>query len=183
MERLTDKHFNKSLGYYMKCSGCCERSIACNECEEFEALVDRIGAIEEILGDDYDLDYLRNLANQRMTMREDVAERMKLVGGIPIERLRELVEADRDGRCVVLPCKVGDPVFMGTGRSKITGYEEDICDGFYIGRNGVLQVKVQNYKGNHGTYGVIGQTAELTSEAAEAAMKGEQEGEKDGNMV
>ena len=38
MERLTDKHFNKTLGYYMKCSGCCERSIACNECEEFEAL-------------------------------------------------------------------------------------------------------------------------------------------------
>ena len=58
VERLTDKHFNKSLGYYMKCSGCCERSIACNECEEFEALVDRLGAIEEILGDDYDLDEL-----------------------------------------------------------------------------------------------------------------------------
>ena len=74
MERFTDKHFNKSLGYYMKCSGCCERSIACNECEEFEALVDRLGAIEEILGNDYDLD-----------------------------RLREMVEADRDGRCVVLP--------------------------------------------------------------------------------
>lgn len=37
-ELLTDKHFNKTLGYYMKCSGCCERSIACNECEEFEAL-------------------------------------------------------------------------------------------------------------------------------------------------
>lgn len=35
--------------------------------------------IWEYMGDDYDLD-----------------------------RLRELVEADRDGRCVVLPCKVGD---------------------------------------------------------------------------
>lgn len=91
-------------------------------------------------------------------------------------RLRDLVEADRDGRCVVLPCHIGDPVFMGTGRSKITGYEEDICDGFYIGRNGVLQVKVQNNKGNHGTYGVIGQTAELTHEAADAALKGEQDG-------
>lgn len=34
--------------------------------------------IEDILGDDYDLD-----------------------------RLRELVEADRDGRCVVLPCNAG----------------------------------------------------------------------------
>lgn len=104
----------------------------------------RTSTILDILGDDYDLD-----------------------------RLRELVEADREGRCVVLPCKVGDLIFMGIGRSKITGYEEDICDGFYIGRNGVLQVKVQNYKGNHGTYGVIGQTAELTREAADATLKGD----------
>lgn len=96
--------------------------------------------------------------------------------GISETRLRELAQADREGRCVVLPCHIGDPVFMGTGRSKITGYEEDICDGFYIGRNGVLQVKAQNHKGNHGTYGVIGQTAELTREAAEATLKGEQDG-------
>ena len=27
-------------------------------------------------------------------------------------RLRELVEADRDGRCVVLPCKAGDTVWV-----------------------------------------------------------------------
>ncbi len=37
-------------------------------------VIDRLAAIEDILGDDYDLD-----------------------------RLRELVEADREGRCVVLP--------------------------------------------------------------------------------
>lgn len=42
----------------------------------------RLSAIEDILGDDYDLD-----------------------------RLKELVEADRDSRCVVLPCKVGDTVY------------------------------------------------------------------------
>lgn len=41
---------------------------------EATALVERLAAIEDILGDEYDLD-----------------------------RLRELVEADRDGRCVVLP--------------------------------------------------------------------------------
>ena len=29
-----------------------------------------------------------------------------------LDRLRELVEADREGRCVVLPCKVGDTVFQ-----------------------------------------------------------------------
>lgn len=90
----------------------------------------------------------------------------------------ELAQAEKEGRLVVLPCSIGDPVFMGTGRYKITGYEEDVCDGFYIGRDGVLQVKAQNYNGNHGTYGVIGQTAELTREAAEAALK-EREAEHD----
>lgn len=148
MERLTVRP-SESDEAYLSCEKCGKAAI--NECWDqldcTQTAVDRLALIEDILGDDYDLD-----------------------------RLRELVEADRDGRCVVLPCHIGDPVFMGTGRSKITGYEEDICDGFYIGRNGVLQMKVQNNKGNHGTYGVIGQTAELTHEAADAALKGEQDG-------
>ena len=42
----------------------------------------RLATIEDILGDEYDLD-----------------------------RLRELAEADREGRCVVLPCKIGGPVW------------------------------------------------------------------------
>lgn len=48
--------------------------------------IDRLAAIEDILcdgTDEYDLD-----------------------------RLRELAEADREGRCVVLPCKVGSTVYM-----------------------------------------------------------------------
>lgn len=121
------------------------KRILMEEKPSVEKVYNRLKKIEDILGDEYDLD-----------------------------ELREMAQAKRDGRCVVLPCKVGDPVFMGTGRSKITGYEEDVCDGFYLGRNGVLQVKVQNHKGNHGTYGVIGQTAELTREAAERALKGDQ---------
>lgn len=32
--------------------------------------------------------------------------------GIPIDRLRELANAEQDGRCVVLPCKVGDTAFV-----------------------------------------------------------------------
>lgn len=104
--------------------------------------------------------------------------KIKEFEGVPVNRLRELAQAEKEGRLVVLPCSIGDPVFMGTGRYKITGYEEDVCDGFYIGRDGVLQVKAQNYNGNHGTYGVIGQTAELTREAAEAALE-EMEAEHD----
>lgn len=38
--------------------------------------------------------------------------------GIDINRLRELAEADRDGRLVVLPCKPGDTVWV-TGRDNV----------------------------------------------------------------
>lgn len=31
--------------------------------------------------------------------------------GLPIDRLRELAEADKEGRVVVLPCKVGDTAY------------------------------------------------------------------------
>ena len=135
--------------------------------------VDRLAAYEETRLEPEDM---------KKAFNEDAT--LKLAGqalGMSPDRLRELAQAEKEGRLVVLPCSIGDPVFMGTGRYKITGYEEDVCDGFYIGRDGVLQVKAQNYNGNHGTYGVIGQTAELTREAAEAALK-EKEAEHESNV-
>ena len=38
--------------------------------------------------------------------------------GLQIDRLRELAEADKDGRVVVLPCKVGDTLWV-TGRDNV----------------------------------------------------------------
>lgn len=49
---------------------------------QHEPAIHRLAAIEDVLGDDYDLD-----------------------------RLCELAQADREGRCVVMPCKVGDKVY------------------------------------------------------------------------
>ena len=47
-----------------------------------------------------------------------VWERLKayedMVRDISTDRLRELAEADKDGRLVVLPCKVGDTVYFRT---------------------------------------------------------------------
>ena len=42
-------------------------------------------------------------------MGKSVAE-VKEFEGVPIDRLRELAQADKEGRCVVLPCKVGDVI-------------------------------------------------------------------------
>ena len=75
----------------------------------------RLAAIDDILcdgEDDYDLDRLAVMCNQRMTMRDEVSERFGLTKDIPLDRLRELVEADREGRCVVLPCKIDDDVYI-----------------------------------------------------------------------
>lgn len=66
-------------------------------------IYNRLADIEDILGDEYDLDRLRVLCNQRMTMRDEVSERFSLTKDIPLDRLREIAEAERDGRCVVFP--------------------------------------------------------------------------------
>ena len=72
---------------------------------------------------------------------------------------------------VIVPiCKVGDTVYILAGHNG-RKYEKDTCEGFYIGYDGVVQVRVRNMKGNHGTYGVMGKTVFLTSEDAEKALK------------
>lgn len=43
-------------------------------------------------------------ANEQQSLQE--------IFGIPFDRLRELADAEREGRVVVLPCKVGTPVFF-----------------------------------------------------------------------
>lgn len=67
MERLTEKRDTPLV-----------MSMWCGTSGELK-IYNRLAEIENILGEDYDLD-----------------------------RLRQLVEADRDGRCVVLPCKEGE---------------------------------------------------------------------------
>lgn len=45
-----------------------------------------------------------------LDVAEMVEETFEKHFGVTLDRLRELAEADRDGRCVVLPCKVGDTI-------------------------------------------------------------------------
>lgn len=85
-------------------------------------------------------------------------------------KLKAYEDAEENGLLIHLPCRVGDTVYILAGCFG-TFYEEDICDGFYVGRDGVLQVKVLNNKGNHGTYGVMGKTVFLTREEAEQTLK------------
>ena len=68
----------------------------------------RLAAIEDILGDEYDMDGFRELVKAYREERYIVLKEPRQAG---VHRLSELAQADRDGRCVVLPCKIGDIVY------------------------------------------------------------------------
>lgn len=81
MKRLTDKRAVIEPGTYFVSNDLPDDVPEIPNVPQNE-LYYRLGLIENVLGKNYDLD-----------------------------RLRELVEADREGRCVVLPVKVGDIVY------------------------------------------------------------------------
>lgn len=95
-----------------------------------------------------------------------------------IDRMHELAEAYKDGRLVVLPCKVGDRLYEVTGRKTISVYkvrairvelfslfiEWDIVEGFVWQSLGGINA------------GEIGKNVFLTWEEAEKALEEMEEG-------
>lgn len=97
----------------------------------------------------------------RLAAYEDMAE---LCGGV--DRLRELVEADKDGRVVVLPCKVGDVLYAA---------ETDPIIPLHVMAVAIyLEVEGEAY-GDYERISNIGRTVFLTREEAELALKKEKE--------
>lgn len=47
----------------------------------------------------------------KLSMMGKAVAEIKEFNGLPVDRLRELAEADKDGRLVVLPCKMGDKLY------------------------------------------------------------------------
>ena len=93
----------------------------------------------------------------RLAAYEDMAE---LCGGV--DRLRELAEADEDGRCVVLPCKVGDVLYAAESAPVIPLHVMEVA--IYLaleGEDGGDYERISN----------IGKTVFLTREEAEKALQ------------
>lgn len=98
----------------------------------------RLNQIEDILGDEYDLD-----------------------------ELREMVQAKRDGRCVVLPCKIDDDVYINLfGRTldaTVISISELASTPTYKAMYGIRLCYI--FKADD-----VGRTVFLTREAAESAL-------------
>lgn len=112
---------------------------------------------------------------ERLAAFEDIAE---LCG--EADRLRELAEADKDGRVVILPCKVGDTVF-----ARLDNKSKYVCEckvkQIVLGDIGF--VTFAPIGAPEREYDVslrgFGKTVFLSHEEAEKALQ-EMEGKKDG---
>lgn len=98
------------------------------------------------------------------------------------DRLRELVKADRDGRCVILPCKVGTQLYR-IGASICKWREIDHCDEYCDGWQyrdcweGSAAIVEESF--NLQNLESIGKTVFLTREQAEAALNKMKEAESE----
>lgn len=108
MERLTEKHY-LGIDHYMKCSGSCNVDMDCIDCPSFDCLVERLAAYEDTgLTPEEVFALIKGWSDLCTVIGE--------CGGI--DRLRELAEADKDGRLVVLPCRVGGKLWV-IGRDNV----------------------------------------------------------------
>ena len=125
----------------------CDRCIKLGQWKN-EALI-RLSKIEDILGDEYDLD-----------------------------RLKELMEANREGKCVVLPCRVGDKVYCIQSYfndAKMRSEKKVKCRvvDFMQSLPDLFECEGMIYK-----FSDIGKIVFLTSEEAESALEKMKEGDK-----
>ena len=144
--------------------------IRVNFIEAKENVMSRLAAIEDILcdgTDEYDLDRLAVLCNQRMTMRDEVSERFSLTAKIPLDRLGEIAEAERDGRCVVLPCKRDDVLWTFHTYPSKRVYSFHVTDVSTLNGRTMLNTDIMGVVDARD----VGKTAFLTRAEAEEALK------------
>lgn len=112
------------------------------------AVVERLAAIEDILGNTYDLD-----------------------------RLRELVEADKAGRCFVSDTKIGCEVFYipKFNGKPYCGVKSGHVQAVAFTKAG-KRVKIREYHAHNQDF-MIGKSVFLTRESAEAALAKEDDNE------
>lgn len=162
MERLTEKHY-LGTDHYMKCSGNCNADMDCIDCPSFDRQVERLAAYEDT-----------GLTPAEVhSMSGEWCAMMSVLNSIgSYDRLRELAEADRDGRVVVLPCKVGQRVFalLDTDKHISECEVKQIGMGNKIGFIGLEPIGARGRE-----YGValngFGKTVFLTREAVEKALE------------
>lgn len=157
MERLTGKSY-LGTDHYIKCSDSCGLDMDCIDCPSFDCLVERLAAYEDT-----------GLTPEQCQNAKIIIESAFVDDTTKAERTRELLKADKDGRVVVLPCKVGDVVYgFHNGQTilpMVAKWVETSADGWTIA------VQYTPMAPNFYLFSDFGKTVFLTREEAEKALE------------
>ena len=162
MERMTERS-ERGNAYYPQCfkEPCEGMECKIEQCKFSEAACDRLAAYEDSGLSPEDAANLHAI--------------LRLGDGMTLMRLRELAEADKDGRVVVPPCKVGDVVYGFHGEKTIlpmvAKWIETNTDGWCI------TVQYTPMAPRFYRFSDFGKTVFLTREEAEKALA-EMEGKR-----
>lgn len=166
MERLTEKHYF-GTDHYMKCSGNCNVDMDCIDCPSFDRLVERLAAYEDT-----------GLEPEEVTaLQKDWSDLCTIVGECGgIDRLRELAEADKDGRVVVLPVRpvltqsIGSMLYIIEDGEII---EDSLCEALIgMASNGEINIFYTTLSDQISfEQADIGKTVFLTREDADKALE------------
>ena len=158
MERLT---FIDHLGWYVNGNGG-ERIRGSH--------INRLAAYEDTGLEPEEIERIVDAYGRGHTLRTESAERLEIVREIKADRLRELVQAEQDGRLVVLPCKVGDSIYIPDLEKKIPVKVR--VQGISISVSGRTILHFGGYPVECAWGDGCGKDWFLTREEAEAALKG-----------
>lgn len=119
------------------------------------------------------------LTAERDAAQAFLAERSGVTGstpittafGVPLDRLRELVEADREGRCFISDVKLGGEVFYipQFNGKPYCGIQKGHVQAVSFTKAG-KRIKIREYHAHNQDF-MLGKTVFLTYEATEAALK------------
>lgn len=102
------------------------------------------------------------------SMRMDMAIIAALFNGVDVDRMKELTEADKNGRVMIAPCKVGDTAYWVHNRT-VT-----VCRVYRIQMNRKGTFICLKSNKSHGAFRAdicLGKTIFFSSEEAEKAME------------
>lgn len=129
MKRMTSKNLRRACNDpwdYCGLDSVCKRDCFKPEPCKIPKLIDRLAAYEDTGLEPEDILRILDAYGRGMTLRTESAQRLEIVKGIQTDRLRELAQADREGRCVVLPCKIFDKVWNIAGHYQFEVTEIDL---------------------------------------------------------
>jgi hypothetical protein len=167
MERLTEWNGEQTRhAYYPRCfeAPCYGSGCKIEDCPFETAVCDRLAAYEDT-----------GLSPEKVSWMKEVVEAAFDNDTSRIERAHNLHVADKEGRCVVLPCKVGDKLYR-VFAGEI--FEHRVGSMKYFAIQGRWDIETCPFCPC--VESSIGKTVFLTREEAEKALT-EMEGKKDGN--